>query len=66
MLGYLVSGGQVGIEIVFPVKGRDNLDVTLKCEGSEDRQIDAFMVYFLLVRYEPYSQLHTHLDIVMD
>ena len=53
VLGYLITRGQVRIEIVFPVEGRDGLDITLKCEGSEDRQIDTFMVYFLLVQHEP-------------
>jgi hypothetical protein len=47
MLCNLIAGGEVGIEVMFPVEGRAELDLRVKGNSCPERQIYTLGIQFL-------------------
>jgi hypothetical protein len=47
VLSDLVSLGQIWVEVVLAIKGRDGIDMRVQCKGSLDRQIHALLAQLL-------------------
>lgn len=47
MLGDLVSLGQIWVEVVFAIKGRDWVDMGIQSKGGLDGQIHTFLAQLL-------------------